>query len=79
MWYKEFGVGLCFSMLASNFSTKASESSIMFFNWFRRWKDRGYTNQLTNGIKGVNSKQLLQQNLNDLYTGPQIIAGEKFA
>ena len=64
-------------MIISNI---CSESGILVINLFKRWRDRGYKWSLKTDDDDIpNSKMYKQSELNDLYTGPQIKAGEKFA
>lgn len=83
-WFMTVGSSLCISMLFSIFTTKLSELFFLFFRFIRKCYDRScrisYKKIDSNlGEEVVNSKQIRQKDLEKLYTGPQIEAGEKFA
>lgn len=76
-WYSNVGKMICLTMVINIFSPHASKLSIPFLKLFLRCFDRGCSTKIwkkkenENDID-VNTKKLLQSEVNALYTGDQI-------
>jgi hypothetical protein len=76
-WYKEIGINLCITLLGNTMTPHGGKIIFPIYTCLSRWHDRGYSDNVEkhcdkHGAKEVNSKQLVQDDLEKLYTGPEI-------
>jgi len=78
-WYSQVGKTLCFTLFINIFSPHASKLTLPFIKVFQRCLDRGCSFKLKKEQDmeditdtDVNTKKLLQEEVNELYTGFQI-------
>jgi hypothetical protein len=76
-WYANVGKMICTTLLINIFSPHASKLSLPILKIFKRCCDRGCCRCSLKKNNGqdhddVNTKQLLQSDLNAMYTGDQI-------
>jgi len=70
-WFKNIGATLCFTVLVNTMSPHASKVALPLMTIFKRYRDRGYKKSLETDGK-LNTKKVLQSELEALYLGPQI-------
>lgn len=76
-WYSKVGKTLCLTLLINIFTPHISKLSLPLLKIVQRFWDRGCSCTIwkkveRKGDKNVNTKKLLQLELNELYTGAQI-------
>jgi len=72
-WYSQVGKTICFTLFLNIFSPHASKLFWPMLNFCKRWSDRSWGCSLKDDETGaVNTKKVLQDDLNALYTGAQI-------
>jgi hypothetical protein len=73
-WYKNVGAALSFTLLVNVFTPQMSKLSLPLIRVFLRCVDRGCGFKLKKDEDGVCTKKVLQSDLENLYTGPEISA-----
>ena len=73
-WYRNVGASLCFTLLINTVSPQASKLGLPFLSLFKRCFDRGCSCSVRKSPDSdeVNTRKVLQSDLDKLYTGPQI-------
>lgn len=80
-WYKNVGKTLTFTLCINIFSPHVSYLITPVIKLFMRYYDRSYKKieTLKEGDDGVNTKQVFQDELEELYTGDQIAGHNVYA
>ena len=74
-WYKNIGAQLTFTLFINAFTPHLSKLAAPFIAKIKQCLDRGCSCSIYNkNTKAVNTKKLIQRDLEDLYVGPEIQA-----
>lgn len=77
-WYQEVGAVLCYTMLINCFTPHLSKLAKPIIKFLLRFWDRSFSFKMEKDNK-VNTKKVLQQDLNNLYTGDEIASFDLYA
>lgn len=71
-WYREIGATICYTAFLNTFQPHFNLFIAYGKVQYKRYKDRGWEKDLKSDVAECNTKQVLQADLEELYTGEEV-------